>query len=190
MCANTIWTAEWAPRERLGASLSCGSALDQARFPEGTTGTQLDILARQFLWNEGLDYDHGTGHGVGSYLSVHEGPQRIGKAHNGTRLLPGMVVSNEPGFYKAECFGMRCENLVLVTEADEFAGSTPRTLTFEALTLVPFDKRMLDLSLLTSNEVNWLNNYHGLVRETLASRLDDTNRQWLENATSPVSLAA
>ena len=100
-------------------------ALDQARFPRGTTGTQLDALARQFLWREGFDYDHGTGHGVGVFLSVHEAPQRISKHYNAVRAAPGMIVSNEPGYYRDGAFGMRCENLVVVRESKVRRGRRP-----------------------------------------------------------------
>ena len=161
-------------------------ALNVARFPEGTTGTQLDVLARQYLWREGLDYDHGTGHGVGCYLSVHEGPQRIAKSANTTKLLPGMVVSNEPGYYKADCYGIRCENLVLVKQAPNNNGSSPPSLVFEVLTLVPFDTRLVDSSLMTAAEVEWLNGYHALVRETISPLLDDGDRSWLDNATQAI----
>jgi Xaa-Pro aminopeptidase len=119
-------------------------ALDQARFPKGTTGTQLDVLARQYLWQQGFDYDHGTGHGVGSFLSVHEGPQRIGKGWNATALAPGMVISNEPGYYKAGCYGIRHENLLLVQEFAKQPGADRVMYGFEALTLVPFDLQLLE----------------------------------------------
>ena len=157
-------------------------ALETARFPKGTTGTQLDVLARQFLWQEGYDFDHGTGHGVGAFLSVHEGPQRISKALNPIALQPGMVVSNEPGYYKAEAYGIRCENLIMVKEAEHLAGDVPM-LEFEVLTLAPFDLRLVDEKLLTDSEIQWLNAYHQRVYETLAERLDETERQWLEQAT-------
>jgi Xaa-Pro aminopeptidase len=159
-------------------------ALDQARFPAGTTGTQLDVLARQFLWQAGYDYDHGTGHGVGAFLSVHEAPQRIGKAHNPFALLPGMIVSNEPGYYRDHCYGIRCENLVVVREA-ETEGETP-VYEFEALTLVPFDRRLLDRSLLTDEEHAWIDNYHALVAEKIVPRLEGDDKHWLEQATRPL----
>ena len=128
-------------------------ALGRARFPAGTTGSQLDSLARQFLWQEGYDYDHGTGHGVGAFLSVHEGPQRIAKAPNTTALQPGMVVSNEPGYYRAGAFGIRCENLVVVRESSREGGELAM-LEFDALTLVPFDLRLVDASLMTQERSN------------------------------------
>lgn len=158
-------------------------ALDQARFPRGTTGTQLDVLARQFLWQEGLDYDHGTGHGVGAFLSVHEGPQRIGKQHNPTALSPGMVISNEPGYYKTDCYGIRCENLVVVTEGDE---GEEGMLGFEVITLAPFDLRLVDESLLSAPEQDWLNDYHERVRESITPFLDDNDKSWLQDATRPI----
>ncbi|KAA1194446.1 aminopeptidase P family protein [Pseudohalioglobus sediminis] len=159
-------------------------ALDQARFPEGTTGTQLDALARQFLWQQGYDYDHGTGHGVGAFLSVHEGPQRIAKAGNAWALQPGMIVSNEPGYYKDDCYGIRCENLVVVRES-AVEGDVP-VYEFEALTLVPFDRRLLDTSLLTDAETAWLNGYHQRVLEEIGPLLPEADRHWLEQATRPL----
>ncbi|ASP38343.1 X-Pro aminopeptidase [Bacterioplanes sanyensis] len=160
-------------------------ALQNARFPKGTTGTQLDVLARQFLWQHGFDFDHGTGHGVGAYLSVHEGPQRISKASSTVALQPGMVLSNEPGYYKADAYGIRCENLIMVREAEGLAGDVTM-LEFEVLTLAPFDKRLLDTSLMTSDEIAWLNAYHQQVYDTLAERLNDDERHWLAQATSAV----
>ena len=160
-------------------------ALAQARFPRGTTGTQLDALARQFLWREGFDYDHGTGHGVGVFLSVHEGPQRISKAHNGVALRPGMIVSNEPGYYRDGAFGMRCENLQVVRLAQVCDGDTPM-LEFETLTLVPFDTRMLDLRLLDAQEIAWLNDYHQRVVATIGPLLQDSDRDWLTQAARPL----
>jgi Xaa-Pro aminopeptidase len=164
-------------------------ALDQARFPRGTTGTQLDVLARQFLWREGFDYDHGTGHGVGNFLSVHEGPQRIAKAWNSAELLPGMVVSNEPGYYKADRYGIRHENLVLVKELDKATGADHQMLGFEPITLVPFDRRLLDTALLDASEIAWLDAYHRRVAETVAPLLDDAARAWLARATRPLAAA-
>jgi Xaa-Pro aminopeptidase len=164
-------------------------ALDQARFPKGTTGTQLDALARQFLWREGFDYDHGTGHGVGSFLSVHEGPQRIAKGYNGTELRPGMILSNEPGYYRAECFGIRHENLVLVTELGKSPGADSAMLGFEPITLVPFDRRLLDTRLLDEHEIAWIDAYHQRVAQTIGPRLDATTRAWLEQATAPLAAA-
>lgn len=161
-------------------------ALDLARFPKGTTGTQLDVLARQFLWQSGFDYDHGTGHGVGSFLSVHEGPQRIGKGWNATDLRPGMIISNEPGYYKSGAYGIRCENLVLVKEA-ESVGPTPM-YGFEAITLAPFDTRLIDRSLLTPGEVEWLNAYHARVLTEVGPLLEGETLTWLGRATCPIVL--
>jgi Xaa-Pro aminopeptidase len=163
-------------------------ALDRARFPEGTTGTQLDALARQYLWREGFDYDHGTGHGVGSFLSVHEGPQRIAKQPSKVALRPGMIVSNEPGYYRDGEFGIRCENLVAVVEAGDTPGDRPM-LGFEALTLVPFDRRLIEVDMLSEEELDWLNAYHRRVREALASELADSERSWLVRATQPLHRA-
>ncbi len=141
-------------RDRFTRVLKGHIALALARFPKGTTGTQLDAFARHALWQKGLDYDHGTGHGVGSYLGVHEGPQRISKAPNGQALLPGMIVSNEPGYYKTGAYGIRIENLVLVQPAD---GSAEREmLGFETLTLAPIDRNLIDPSLLDEDEIAWL----------------------------------
>jgi Xaa-Pro aminopeptidase len=162
-------------------------ALAQARFPRGTTGTQLDALARQFLWRAGYDYDHGTGHGVGVFLSVHEGPQRISKAHNGVALRPGMIVSNEPGYYRDGAFGMRCENLQVVRACEDSALETPM-LEFETLTLVPFDTRLLDLTLMDASEIDWLNAYHERVAQAIAPYLRGADRDWLVQATRPVDV--
>ena len=161
-------------------------ALARARFPRGTTGTQLDALARQFLWQAGFDYDHGTGHGVGAFLSVHEGPQRISKHPNGIALRPGMIVSNEPGYYRDGDFGIRCENLVAVCEADCPAGEV-EMLEFETLTMAPFDTRLLDSALLQAAELDWLNSYHQRVLATLGPLLPQAERAWLTAATRPVS---
>ena len=160
-------------------------ALARARFPRGTTGTQLDALARQFLWREGFDYDHGTGHGVGVFLSVHEGPQRISKQHNSVALQPGMIVSNEPGYYRDGTFGMRCENLQVVRPAQACPGETPM-LEFETLTLVPFDTRLLDTQLMDAAELEWLNSYHQRVAATIGPLLQGADGDWLEHATRPI----
>ena len=176
-------------RRRFTLVLKGHIALDQAVFPEGTNGTQLDALARQFLWNEGLDYDHGTGHGVGSFLSVHEGPQRIGKQFNGHALKAGMVISNEPGFYKDNAYGIRCENLVVVTEFEVNHEDGPQMFHFEALTAVPFDTRLINTDLLSNDELAWINDYHDWVRQALWPNLDEQDRDWLEQATRVVGVA-
>ncbi|PAR59776.1 aminopeptidase family protein P, partial [Vibrio metoecus] len=161
-------------------------ALARARFPKGTTGSQLDVLARQHLWAHGYDYDHGTGHGVGHFLSVHEGPQRIAKVHNGVALRPGMVLSNEPGYYRADAFGIRIENLELVTEFDTQGDFS--VLGFESLTRCPIDKRAIEVNLLTKPELNWLNQYHQKVWDEVSPLIkDEATHQWLAQATSPLS---
>ncbi len=160
-------------------------AIATARFPPGTSGAQLDALARQALWQNGFEFDHGTGHGVGAYLSVHEGPQRI--ARTGTqKLLPGMIISNEPGYYREGVLGIRIENLVVVHEAEPIAGGDRMMHGFETLTLAPIDTRPIDLHLLNAHERDWLNAYHTRVREALAPELDDRARAWLVQATEPI----
>lgn len=155
--------------------------LAMAKFPKGTTGAQLDAIARFPLWQEGLDYDHGTGHGVGYFLSVHEGPQSISKAPNGTPLKPGMIISNEPGYYKEGKYGIRIENLVLVKQAE---GPFERpSLCFETLTLVPLDRKLIDVDMLSAAEWEWLNAYHQMVREKLLPYLDPDTAAWLVDAT-------
>ena len=157
-------------------------ALDQARFPRGTAGIQLDVLARQPLWQAGYNYDHGTGHGVGHFLSVHEGPQRIAPKGSLVALQPGMVLSNEPGYYREDAFGIRCENLVVVTEQEQI-GELPM-LGFERLTYVPFDTRLIDRSLLSPAEFRWINEYHAEVYRRLSPLLEGEDLAWLEQATS------
>ena len=159
-------------------------ALAMAIFPQGTTGTQLDILARQPLWEGGLDYDHGTGHGVGSYLGVHEGPQRISKAPSAVALRQGMIVSNEPGYYKAGEFGIRLENLVLVVPATRPGVPSHEWLEFETLTVVPFDRHLIDPLLLSVKEIDWVHAYHERVRETVTPSVRPITRCWLEEATA------
>lgn len=162
-------------------------ALDQIRFPKGTTGQQLDVLARQFLWQAGVDYDHGTGHGVGHFLSVHEGPQRIGKNSNGVALAPGMVLSNEPGYYQTDGFGIRSENLIYVTPCEELAGAEREMYQFKSLTLVPFDRRLLVPELFTEAERRWLNDYHAKVWLNLSEHItEEAQRHWLEQACMPI----
>jgi Xaa-Pro aminopeptidase len=156
-------------------------AIARALFPKGTTGAQLDSWARRHLWEAGLDFDHGVGHGVGSYLSVHEGPQRISKL-GGTALEPGMILSNEPGYYRESDFGIRIENLVAVEKRD-IPGAERDMLGFETLTLVPIDLRLIDARLLAPEEKAWLNAYHARVRKALAPHLDASERAWLKKAT-------
>ncbi len=154
-----------------------------AVFPAGTTGTQLDSLARRPLWAEGLDYDHGTGHGVGAFLSVHEGPQRISKLPNAVALKPGMVLSNEPGYYKAGAYGIRIENLLAV-RAEE-GGERPM-LGFEILTLVPIDRRLIVTELLTLEQREWIDAYHARVAEVISPLLDAETAIWLAAAAAPL----
>ncbi|WP_417517200.1 aminopeptidase P family protein [Minwuia sp.] len=171
-------------KDRFTRVLKGHIALARARFPKGTSGSQLDTLARLPLWEAGIDFDHGTGHGVGSYLSVHEGPQRISKLPSNVALEPGMIVSNEPGYYKTGAYGIRIENLVTVTEVETPDGERP-TLGFETLTQAPIDLRLVDLSLMDETERDWLNSYHAGVREKLAPLAGDA-ATWLEDATRPV----
>lgn len=151
-------------------------ALAMAVFPQGTTGAALDILARQFLWQDGLDYDHGTGHGVGSFLNVHEGPQGISKRANSTALMPGMIISNEPGFYLKDAYGIRIENLVVVEEAPGKQGY----LHFHTLTLTPIDLPLVDVAMLTEEEKHWLNQYHQRVYDRIAPQVDNSVQEWLK----------
>lgn len=158
--------------------------ISMLRFPAGTRGADIDAVARVALWKAGLDYAHGTGHGVGSYLSVHEGPQRIAKT--GTeKLLAGMILSNEPGYYKEGAYGIRLENLVVVTEAEPVPGGDIAMHGFETLTLAPFDRRLIATGLLTREELDWLNAYHARVRAELGPLLSGEERDWLERATAP-----
>jgi Xaa-Pro aminopeptidase len=161
-------------------------AIARAIFPDGTSGAQLDPLARQFLWRDGLDFDHGTGHGVGSYLSVHEGPARISKLGN-VALKRGMILSNEPGYYRTDAYGIRIENLVLVSEAKPVAGAEKPLNAFETLTLAPIDARLIDVALMTGEEIAWLDAYHARVREKIAPLLDAKAREWLIVATAPLA---
>jgi Xaa-Pro aminopeptidase len=165
-------------KDRFTRVLKGHIALAMAQFPQGTSGSQLDGFARQYLWQAGLDYDHGTGHGVGHFLGVHEGPQRISKRGGDTPLQPHMIVSNEPGYYKTGAYGIRIENLVTVIEKHG-ADHEKTYLGFETLTCVPIDTRLVDISLLTTSETQWLNEYHRWVQEKLSSSMDDAERQWL-----------
>ncbi len=161
--------------------------LSRARFPAGTTGGQLDPIARAALWEAGLDFDHGTGHGVGSYLSVHEGPQRFSKADT-TVLQPGMILSNEPGYYKAGEYGIRIENLLVVREAEPIDGGERPMHWFETLTFTPIDRNLVEPAIMTDGELAWLNAYHAQVVNKIAPRLDsDQDRAWLEAACAPLN---
>ncbi len=172
-------------RDRFTRVLKGHIAVATARFPKGTSGSQLDTLARAALWQAGLDYDHGTGHGVGSYLGVHEGPQRISKLPNRVGLEPGMIVSNEPGYYKTGAYGIRIENLVVVTAID-VPGAEREMRGFETLTLAPIDRRLIEPSLLTDGERAWLDAYHARVSDELTQLVDTATAQWLAEATRPI----
>ena len=173
-------------RRRYTQVLKGHMAVARARFPKGTSGSQLDVLARMALWADGVDYDHGTGHGVGSYLSVHEGPQRIAKVGNGVALKPGHILSNEPGYYKAGHYGIRLENLLAVVEVPPPAGAERPLLGFEVLSLVPFDLSAIDAALLTADEVSWLNAYHARILAEIAPLVDPDAACWLAAATRPI----
>ena len=157
----------------------------RARFPKGTRGYQIDTLARQHLWAEGYDYDHGTGHGVGHFLSVHEGPASISKKQIDVPLTEGMVLSNEPGYYRADAFGIRIENLELVVETPT-NGDFP-VLSFESLTRCPIDKRNINVDMLTRPELAWLNDYHQKVWDEISPLVEGNVKEWLRQATLPVA---
>jgi Xaa-Pro aminopeptidase len=191
---RTVWVGPGEPtqemRDRNTRVLKGHIQLARAVFPQGTVGGQLDVLARQYLWEAGVDYAHGTGHGVGSVLAVHEGPQRIakpsgGQAGTGQELFAGMILSNEPGYYKPGAFGIRIENLVLVEER-EIAGQEGRWLGFETLTFVPLDRKLIDVALLTAEEIAWVDAYHAQVREVLSPRLSGDDLAWVERETAPL----
>ena len=175
-------------RDRYTRVLKGHIAIATAVFPEGTSGSQLDAFSRQFLWQEGMDFDHGTGHGVGAFLSVHEGPHRLSKLGT-TPLKAGMILSNEPGYYyKEAAYGIRIENLILV-EARHLRGAERPMLGFETLTLAPIDLRLIEPGLMTAPEIAWLNAYHDRVRDSLAPHLDPITIDWLEQATAPLKRA-
>ena len=173
-------------RERFTLVLKGHIAIATCRFPEGTTGSQIDVLARHALWQAGLDFDHGTGHGVGSYLGVHEGPQRVAKVGNMVALQPGMIVSNEPGYYKTDGYGIRIENLVAVVTADDMADAERPMLTFETLTFAPIDLNLVEPTMLRDDEKAWLNAYHAEVRTILSPQIDNASQAWLATATRPI----
>jgi Xaa-Pro aminopeptidase len=159
--------------------------ISMLRFPAGVRGADIDVVARVALWKSGLDYAHGTGHGVGSYLSVHEGPQRISKT--GTeKLLEGMILSTEPGYYKPGHYGIRLENLIVVTPAEALPHGDIAMHGFETLTLVPFDKRLLRTDLLTREELHWLDEYHARVLAEIGPMVGGEVLAWLEKATAPL----
>jgi Xaa-Pro aminopeptidase len=173
-------------RERATLVLKGMIGISMLRFPAGTRGADIDAVARMALWKAGLDYQHGTGHGVGAYLSVHEGPQRIAKS-GAEKLLAGMILSNEPGYYKEGAYGIRMENLILVTEAEAIEGGETAMHAFETLTLAPFDRRLVKPELLTADELGWLNAYHARVLTEIGPLVDGETLKWLEAATAPIS---
>lgn len=177
-------------KDRFTRVLKGHIALALATFPAGTRGSQLDTLARASLWRAGVDYAHGTGHGVGSFLAVHEGPQRIAKSAGGQagteqELLAGMILSNEPGYYKAGEYGIRIENLILV-EPRDIEGAEGEYFGFETLTFAPIDKHLVDVSLLTEEEIDWWNDYHAQVLKIVAPQLDGEALVWLKDACAPI----
>ena len=161
-------------------------AIALARFPKGTRGADIDVLARMALWQHGLDYAHGTGHGVGSYLAVHEGPQNISK-RGMQEFLPGMIISNEPGYYRSGEFGIRIENLVVVREEMAIDGGDAPMMGFETITLAPLDQRLVDVTLLTDDELHWLNAYQGWVNREIGPKVSEDVAQWLQQATQPLA---
>jgi Xaa-Pro aminopeptidase len=172
-------------KRHYGLVLKAHIAIATARFPKGTRGQDLDPFARRPLWESGLDFDHGTGHGVGSYLSVHEGPQRLSRLGT-VELEPGMILSNEPGYYREGQYGIRLENLVLVTPPEPIKGGTREMMGFETLTLVPFDRRLIDPKQLLPFEIAWLNAYHARIRREIEPILLSDDRAWLRHATAPI----
>ncbi len=187
---RTVWTGPADPpreiRERVTRVMQGHIAIAMAIFPQGVCGSHLDALARTSLWRAGLDYDHGTGHGVGSYLSVHEGPVSISRLAKPVPIAAGMILSNEPGFYLPGHYGVRLENLLLVQPADLPAAPKP-FMRFETLTLAPFDRRLLDPSLMTGPEIAWLNAYHTRVLAEVGPRLSSAELAWLTEACAAIA---
>jgi Xaa-Pro aminopeptidase len=185
---RTIWTGPAAAparlREQVTRVLRGHIAIATLVFPKGVAGTHLDAFARRALWEAGLDYDHGTGHGVGSYLSVHEGPVSLSRAARPVPIAPGMVLSNEPGLYVSGRYGIRLENLLLVQEMPDF-GTKP-FLRFETLTQAPFDRRLIDPTGLAEAELAWLDAYHAGVYAQVAPALDAAENAWLAAACAPL----
>lgn len=184
---RTVTLGNPTPQERRDFTLVMKGhiALGTMIFPAGTRGAQLDALARQFLWKDGLSYLHGTGHGVGHFLNVHEGPQNIRLNENPATLMPGMITSNEPGLYREGLHGIRCENLILTIPA--FTTEFGEFLKFETLTLFPFDLNLFDTGIMTDDEIAWVNDYHTMVRNRLMPLLDDAECLWLEEKTRPLT---
>ena len=182
---RTVWTGPGTPpeplRERYTRVLQGHIALATTVFPKGVAGPHLDAFARRALWMAGLDYDHGTGHGVGSYLSVHEGPASLSRSAKPVPLAAGMILSNEPGFYEPGSYGIRLENLLLVCPHEAPQAKKP-FLAFEVLTLAPFDRRLIAVALLTAAERAWLDGYHAWVLAEVGPGLGAAERAWLAEA--------
>ncbi len=190
---RTIWTGPGTPpdvlRDRYTRVLQGHIAIDRLIFPAGLHGSHLDSFARATLWQAGLDFDHGTGHGVGSYLSVHEGPVSLSRTGRPVPLAPGMILSNEPGFYEPGAFGIRLENLVLVHE-QTLPNALKPFLRFETLSWAPFDRRLIDVARLTEAERAWIDSYHASVCQKLAASLAPDTRTWLERSCAPINVKA
>ena len=186
---RTLWVGDQEPpanvRESFTRVLKGNIALSRIRFPPGTTGHRLDVLARAALWQVGMDYDHGTGHGIGSYLSVHEGPQNISPAPRPVALEAGMIVSNEPGYYEPGQYGIRIENLMLVRPSS-FKGSKGAFLEFEILSYTPIDRKLIDVALLNDAELNWLNAYHAEVQARVSPHVEPEVAEWLAEVCKPL----
>jgi Xaa-Pro aminopeptidase len=187
---RTLWTGPGLPpaelAERYTRVLRGHVALSTLRFPQGAAGPHLDAVARRPLWDAGLDYDHGTGHGVGSFLSVHEGPVAFSRAAKPVPLQPGMILSNEPGFYLPGAYGIRIENLLLTRAAESLPGQAKPFLDFETLTLAPYDRRLIALPLLTPQERAWIDAYHARVLAEIGPELDAETAAWLVRACAPL----
>jgi len=180
-----IGTPSQEMRERFTLVLKGHIAVATARFPQGTNGAQIDALARQHLWKAGLDFDHGTGHGVGVFLGVHEGPQRISGASR-VPIDASMILSNEPGYYKPDAYGIRIENLIIAVEAPAQEDNGRAMLSFETITFAPIDRRLVETALMTAEEIAWLDGYHAEVRTRVSPALAAADRAWLEAATAPI----
>jgi Xaa-Pro aminopeptidase len=189
---RTVWTGPGAPpqavREQVTRVLKGHIAIATLVFPQGVGGAHLDAFARRALWQVGLDYDHGTGHGVGSYLSVHEGPVSLSRLARPVAIAAGMILSNEPGYYLPGAHGIRLENLLLVHDAD-LAGASKPFLAFETLTLAPFDRRLIDPAMLDAGEIAWLDAYHARVLREVGPHMDPVARQWLAAACAKLERA-
>ncbi|MGH7072031.1 MAG: M24 family metallopeptidase, partial [Acetobacteraceae bacterium] len=190
---RTIWTGPAKPpaalAERFTRVLAGHIALATVQFPDGTSGLALDALARRPLWDAGLDYDHGTGHGVGSFLSVHEGPAAISRHAEPIPLAPGMILSNEPGCYLPGAYGIRLENLLLVRAVESGTTGTPSDkpfMCFDTLTLAPFARQLIRSDLLTPAALRWLNHYHARVLDEVGPTLNPSDRAWLETEAAPL----